>query len=359
MQRLIQFFEKCQTKITPFSRSSSSFFQSKGLPHLHLNHAFFFWPHDNDAELGKTYKKVSSGLFPPPVPLLPSAAESFVWDDQNGRWLLPSTSLHVFVNDDDVKAALDWIMRKDEEIDDQDRWSVHLESELSELGGMHRDLRHRITIKTASRSNIKEEHNSSSTAKISMIMALHILSDLFVNVEDLFRFETSGISAELVPTENVIIDQEEPAFVSPPHGLLVHVTVEQSAVAAAAAIAAATTATFEFVTMLHVRYPLPFSANETDSFRLVVLPPPRLLIATLVWGDRDPDADVMYENVHILFSPPNSAPHQQQDQRRLLSLWVAAGHQADYQFTLGITLLTAVVGAIIMLRDISRVASWD
>jgi len=352
-------FEQCQTDIAlvPTGSLSSSFLETNGLSDL-LIHSIFFW-RDDDSELAKPSEKSNSGLFPPPVPLLPSASQRFVWDDRHGRWLLPSTTLQDVSTDgeDGVKAALDWMLQKDEETDDKDRWSVHLESELSESGGMHRDLRHRITVEAASSSRIKEWHESSATAKIAMIMALQIPPDLFVNVEDLFRFETHGISAELVPMESVIIDQEEPAFVSPPHLLLVVVTVDLSA---AEILTAAAPSTFEFVTMLHVRYPLPFSTNETAAFRLVVLPPPQLLTATLDWDDRDPHSLVMkmYEQVRILNSPSNSAP-QQQHNRRLLSLWVAAGHQADYEFTLGVTLLTAVVGAIIMLRDISRVARWD
>ena len=260
-----------------------------------------------------------------PVPAvthrLPTPSDRFVWDDRENRRIAKGGAF---------LQRFDWLLLDDDDDDINNEHSfdgsVRIQSVLSDAGGMHRDLRHRLTFDNQMK---RDTHTPSA---ISMIMMLHIPADLFVNVEDLFRVETDGLVVQLVPMKEVI-DQEEPVFVSFPHGLLVEVTVEHSATFAFA--------TFEFATKLHVRYPLPFSNQETGStFRLAILPPPLLLSATR----NDTNAPIR------IFGNNEQPP---------LLLWVAAGHQDDYQLTLGITLLVALGGAILMLRDISRVAKWE
>jgi len=260
----------------------------------------------------------------PPVPAvthrLSTPSDRFLWDDRENRRISKG---HAFIQ------RFDWLLLDDEDINNKHSFdgSVRIQSVLSNAGGMHRDLRHQLTFD----NQIKRDTHTQPSA-ISMIMMLHIPADLFVNVEDLFRVETDGLVVQLVPMKEVV-DQEEPVFVSPPHGLLVEVTVEHSATL--------DLATFEFVTKLHVRYPLPFSNQEKGStFRLAILPPPLLLSATR----NDTNAPIR------IFGNNEQPP---------LLLWVAAGHQDDYPLMLGITLLVALGGAILMLRDISRVAEWE
>ena len=192
-------------------------------------------------------------------------------------------------------------------------------------------------------------------------MVLQIPSGLFVNVEDLFRMETAGALlsvVELIGPMERMIDQEEPAFVSPSHGLLVQITLE---IPPTAIVVVA-----EFVTLLHVRYPLPIPRDDPNasSFRLVVVPPPRLLDGRVLHhhhDDENDSSDRPDESVRITLSRQGrDSPCETEDSRpRLLSLWVAAGREEDYMFTLGVTLLVALLGAMVMLRDISQLAQWD
>ena len=103
--------------------------------------------------------------------------------------------------------------------------------------------------------------------------------------------------------------------------------------------------------MLHVRYPLPFARGAAASFRLVVFPPPKLVDARIMLSNDG----TRYEIVQILSTRGGDTPQDQ----RLMSLWVAAGREDDYFFTLGVTLVVSVLGAMVMLRDISTLAQWD
>jgi len=265
---------------------------------------------------------------------LSTISKRSVWDyyGRHGRWLS--------LDDDDALHFQSWLGNNDSTTTAAAAAFgvpvVHLESQLLPSGGMHRDLRHRITLQN------KQAAAAAVTTITTLILALQIPYDLFVNVEDLVRVETTagavvGTVRLVRHNTTVIIDQEEPAFVSPPHALLLEITIDNNTTDT-------TTTLFQFVTKLHVRYPLPVSGDDEGSFRLVVMPPPRLLAAT----------STTTSNSEPITTTILSSRHEQP-----LSLWVAAGRQEHYWFTLGVTFLASVVGAVIMLRDIARISTWD
>ena len=112
-----------------------------------------------------------------------------------------------------------------------------------------------------------------------------------------------------------------------------------------------------------MRYPLPISRDEpaASSFRLVVLAPPRLLDGRFLPHDDEVDGARPDETVRVILSRRgrDTTLDGVDSRPRLLSLWVAAGREEDYDFTLGVTLLVAVLGAMVMLRDISQLAQWN
>jgi hypothetical protein len=40
-------------------------------------------------------------------------------------------------------------------------------------------------------------------------------------------------------------------------------------------------------------------------------------------------------------------------------VWVATGNDEDHDIVMGVTILSCLIGVIIMLRDISKVSLWD
>lgn len=295
------FFQKCleqTTKFPAYDKDSTTIV----LP----NHSF--WYRVPNAT------KVSVSWFPSILPIVHAESERFVWDNLARRYLIR--------DEYSVIRKWQWFYDDINTSDNREVSSVrvYLESELSDRGGMHRDLMHRITV---------EELGEISS--LSMIMALHIPADVFVNVDDLFRVEIHGVTVRLV-TLDVVIDQEEPAFASIPHGLLVEVNIDTTA-----------PRIFEFITKIHIRYPMPLASFEANSaYRLVTIPPPFLLSA-----------------LHTSKHARTSIQIHGNSKQLPLQLWVAAGYQDDYQLALFITVVVAMVGAAVMLLDISRVSIWD
>jgi hypothetical protein len=232
-------------------------------------------------------------------------------------------------------------------------WTAFMESSLADSGGLHRDLEHRITL-TPPKSNVNVSWVTNDTMQVSLYLLIHLPSDLFVNVQDLFRYSTStpattSWNVTLVPPL-AVIDQEEPSFVSPAHALLVHVSARLDNDGSLGWMH--TQYTLHFGTKLHVRYPKPFAVpyNTSANFRQVMMPRPELLTGTVIWH-HSTGADTY--NIHVPACRPSLTPLHP------LELWIAAGHQYQYHVVWWVTLLVAIVGALVMLRDIAAASTWE
>lgn len=281
----------------------------------------------------------SSSIFPPFAEKSTAGngtAGIFVWDDADGtgRWFFDDDT----VIDDVIRAESDASPLNKGGTPPLSLWSAHLDSDLAKSGGMHRDVQHRITVSSVPSNSDSSVQISNHT--VSLYMLMYLPADLFVNVEDMFRVDSVHVNVTLVPTESIIIDQEEPAFVSPPHALLIHVQAYHVQKNVAVVL--------DFFTKLHVRYPrslVATNAAAVGNFRRVVFPQPELVAAT-VWNEEDQFVQRVRTN-------------GQGRQQHPLQLWVAAGHDDHYTVTLFTTLAVAVTGAIVMLRDIRATAVWD
>jgi PIG-X / PBN1 len=231
-------------------------------------------------------------------------------------------------------------------------WTASIKSNLSASGGLHRDLESYITLTPPKKSNVNGSFETTGIMQVSLYVLIHLPSDLFVNVEDLFRYSTSSNAASswnvtLVPPI-AVIDQEEPSFVSPAHALLVHVSARLDN---DGSLGWQPEYNVSFVTKLHVRYPKPFAVvdNTSSNFRRVMLPRPELLTGAIV---RRHSTGTDTCTIHVHVCPPTmfSSP---------LELWIAAGHQSEYAVVWWVTLLAAIAGALVMLKDIAAASIWE
>jgi hypothetical protein len=232
-----------------------------------------------------------------------------------------------------------------------DHWNVHLDTKLSPSGpgGMHRDLHNTLHFYTE--RSLPVPTNTKYHGSLDML--LHLPSDLYINVEDCFhwkddpqnKFQIKAISA----VKPSLIDQEEPAFVSPVHVLQIQIQFSVLFSPTFAFISEEQQqhdsvlhrGSLEFVTQLHARYPKPLSSQEGHNFLLVLIPPPIMTS----------------RNIHSQMVVLDWMPLR--DEPEWLQWWVAPGHQSDFPYVLGITVAVAVIGAMWMLRDLSLISVWN
>jgi hypothetical protein len=314
-------------------------------------------------------QETANGIFPP-LPSPPSSLDDvpthswqhFIWrgeTSETGEWITDERRPTATVREDNENDTTLRVLPK------HDAVTASLESTLSETGGMHRDFHHAIRL-----GNVPNECQTTGTCTFSLSILLYVTADCFINTEDAFSATTDNNSNNLIHFDicmaddgNELIDQEEPAFVGPWHVVRVHVhgpllnlntqqtqTQPNSQTGGSSTSTTSTTsATIEWDTLLHIRYPMPV-ANR-DYARIHVLAP-QLVDGALQLQLQSESADNTNASWKI-------EPNEFQKDPSVLSTWVAVGREEDYPWVLGSTLAAATVGAAVMLRDLSRVACWD
>jgi hypothetical protein len=300
-------------------------------------------------------RETANGFFLPPSPPNndntddPSHSwKRFVWSTETsgtGEWLFdnerrPAISIvqdNTNINDDDdVDAAV---------------VNSSLRSTLSETGGMHRDFHHVLQLGNVPPECQRIHTESNNSCTFSVWISLYLPPDVFINTEDAFSSNHPSIDFQIYTADNgtELIDQEEPAFASPWHVVLVHVQgpvvgldAQQMHSTSAAVMV------IEWDTLLHIRYPSP--VVNRDFARIHVLAP-QLLDGGFLQSTDTTTNTTRWKMI--------MAPNSNDQDPAVLSTWVAVGREEDYLWVLGLTMLAATVGAAVMLRDISRVASWS
>jgi hypothetical protein len=296
---------------------------------------------------------------------------------------------------------------------------IHLFSSLSKSGGMHRELRQKLSFSLPTDFLASGEASTVTALRsqydYSIDIILSIPPGLFINVEDASFTTVPGMKIAVssignssrgsgartvsnedggnskAGTENLsstvdtalIIDQEEPAFVSPGHLVLCRLTgplayapvilVDSPAVHDESNVAdqgtdslPATTTTIELTwdTHLHVRYPMPIQNNNNNDkishhhyYSQITFMPPMIVAGkifdretkshsyTLTSAAASADAAAAHDDGTVavpFWMLPRQAP---------LTLWVAAGHHDDFQPIFVLTLLAALIGTVVLLRD--------
>ena len=181
---------------------------------------------------------------------------------------------------------------------------VCIDSSLSG-SGMHREMNYKVHAHRVLKS---------------LDVLIHLPADVFVNKEDSFAHSVNTEMIEMLTTE--VIDLEEPTFASPPHALVLRL--------------GETRHYSSFSLKLHLRYPIPL---ESGDFRRIMLPPALAISATGEAG----------EEVTVLVDNSCAQP---------IEVWTACGHVNDSWLVLVATVGFALVGAAIMLSDLSKVIVW-
>jgi hypothetical protein len=242
-------------------------------------------------------------------------------------------------------------------------FGAELDSHLSESGGMHRTLRHALTVELPdeeARSDASLEGDGSARWELELWILLHLPSDVFVNVNDAFeapppqplKGQDWDLRASVVTVQGERIDEEQPEFASRSHAVLLRVRAEllpadrDSSPTAPRSLA--------FATKVHLRYPRPASSGA-EPFCRVVVPAPAIVAGTATKRAGKGPSQTVYRWKHRL---SDSHSKRRLAAPPLLATRVAAGRGGDLPWVALLTLAAALAGGAAMLRDISRVADW-
>jgi hypothetical protein len=313
--------------------------------------------------------QLAGGWFPPPVVL--NSGEETAEKKQSKREKnesLPGLFPSAIVDESTITGSDD---------DDGTRvWRACIASSISDTGGMHRDLQVQIQMhsnRSGERFSLSGGNTSTNTMShmnnsIAMTTAttldimVYLPADLFINVEDAIdKVSPSSTVVEILHVSSTsaaatsILNQEEPTFVSPPHAVLFR--VHSTAAAGLDDDRDDKLPLLRWTIKVHTRYPTPLSSPH-HSFARIVMPPPFLvsgnLVSRPVASDNDADGSGAAVGAHTY--PITS--HESCPAQALLVLWVAAGRSDDYGMVVGTTLLVALLGTIVMMRDIVLVSKW-
>lgn len=199
--------------------------------------------------------------------------------------------------------------------------AIRLEGKLSESGGMHRKFHQTLRVHLP---------QTGPSLRATADILVFLPPDLFINIEEAIEMPNdSPLTAYRVldiPPGRVI-DQEEPSFVSPSHGVMIQIDFS----------AQEEWVTVNWDLLLHTRYPKPLAQGD---FSLLALMPP------VVWSlrVRDDDDDAVVADLTCPWVAAEATPHY---------TWVAAGRREDLVPVLAVTTVVALAGSAVMLRALA------
>jgi hypothetical protein len=257
--------------------------------------------------------------------------------------------------------------------------SIVVESSLSNKGGMHRAFTHTVALHTTV-DHLSKSFNGTVQGEINLILPQS--QDIFMDVDDPFQKGEHGACnmiianrpmsvqnsvingnchASLVSVTEEVIDIEQPAFVSPQHVVAIKIEFE-GYVPNNFKLLGNKGGYIEIVlgviTNLHFRYPLTSDAGASSSLVPVHVPTPFLYDAKLIGTDGVVNVQSV-QNCHTL-----SKGIAIKSGTGVSGSWenaiveIAAGKDDHHGYVMIITVIVSLVGALIILFDMSKVSSW-
>ena len=263
------------------------------------------------------------GWMPPPLPSEYATIDwkFYVWDEARaqGLWRDEATSRES-ASSPALQSFMDQVFTPKSKSGSN---SIRLEGKLSESGGMHRKFHQTLRVGLP--------QTGPTLRAIANILVL-LPPDLFVNIEEAVEKPNESLLKSFrvldVPPGRVI-DQEEPSFASPSHGVLIQFEFP----------ADEERAEVKWDLLLHTRYPKPL--HQADFSLLALMPP-------VVWSMQVVrDDESVVGRVPCPWVAPDSTPHY---------TWVAAGRKEDFVPVMTITTIAALAGSAVMLRALAKAA---
>ena len=303
------------------------------------------------------------------------------------RWSTPITT-----NDPNGKSECD--INDDECNGTKRTLTAHVHSELSEEGGMHRQLHHVVMVESPTPVVSSSSSSTVLTSSASLYLFLVLPEDFFMDMDDpieggktqqecaVYNDATIPCSIEYHLVDGEVVDIEQPAFDSPQHVVGIELSFNATLLGvqdnppASMSVSSPSWLTLRFTTKVHTRYPTPVNTFEnknppwstTTRQKSIGLPNPRVVGGHWKWKDKVATDNTVFffqedENAKRRFEGEDPGDSSSAGIDWNIPTWlpttVAAGSQDDYPWVVLGTLLCSLVGAAITLRDLSLVSHWD
>jgi hypothetical protein len=252
--------------------------------------------------------------------------------------------------------------------------TARVSSRLSTDGGMHRELRHAVTIECPPPMADENESDETETVATGTVYLLLVLpEDFFMDMDDPVvggAVQDCGNSAWCLGgciihyylVEHDLVDIEQPAFDSPQHVVGIKLSFEhQLLLQDDTKDSSSSFLSLQFTTKIHTRYPVPVgegSHRESTSFssrrKSIGLPAP--LVVGGNWQVRKTEEDL---DPIVWFLQEAEVATESAGNQQWLSTTVAAGSHGDYPWVILGTLMCSLIGAALTMRDLALVSIWD
>jgi len=233
--------------------------------------------------------------------------------------------------------------------------------------GFHRSLVHRtfLDISSIDLSMI----NESNIIEIDLKAFLIIGSGIFIDLDEPFSsngnvcalYEAGSLSSGscdvLVAPMDYVIDIEQPSFASPQNIVGFNISLKLNFSTRDNGLIA-----FIFATNIHLRYQMPTmrrSKTEASTMSTISIPQLELVKGSIYVGNIsigmfDASLPMSKQNQEDIKLPFVSA-----SENVIMKAHVATGFEEDKAIVLVMSLIASVVGALFMMRSISKVSNWS
>lgn len=233
--------------------------------------------------------------------------------------------------------------------------------------GFHRSLVHRtfLDISSIDLSMV----NDSNTIEIDLKAFLIIGSGIFIDLDEPFSsngnvcalYEASSSSSGscdvLVDPMDYVIDIEQPSFVSPQNIVGFNISLKLDSSTKDNGLVA-----FTFATNIHLRYQMPTmkrSKIEASTMSTISIPQLELVegytyVGNIPVGMFDASLPMSKQNQEDIELSFISA-----SENLIMKTHVATGFEEDKAIVLVMSLTASVVGALFMMRSVSKISNWS
>ncbi|GKY98917.1 hypothetical protein MPSEU_000847500 [Mayamaea pseudoterrestris] len=223
--------------------------------------------------------------------------------------------------------------------DSRSFFQASINSSLALSGGMHRSMQHSINVILP---ELATDLKATLNLQVSIWIQLFLPPDVFVLPNDAFE-DNAQWNLTMHTASGRVMSEEEAAYASPSHVVLVHVQGH---------VNANNVSQINFATKMHFRYPQP-SKDPLKNFQIVSIMAPEVVAGQIIAVE----ASNNMTTTLYLQPPGHVKPTSTLDSPVILYVQVATPLASDVTFVLASTIVVSLIGAAVIWNEMRRAAS--